>query len=148
MASGAWLLLAALQVSAVARLAADGKGGALPGVTAARRAEMVAVIQSLPKSVMLYSNRPEDLYILTGRLAQSLPSKLNATTDRLAPHYSADLLVVCHDLHRTRGQLVMFDDGTSRWPDDRELRALSLAPVKEGKGIRIYVPREQAHSGG
>ncbi len=138
-ALGFWLLVAALQVSAGATFIAQQQGGMGYIVTARREPGPIPLVWSLPPEAALHSNRPEDVYMLAGRLARSFPARMDLTSGRPSARYREDLAEAMRGLARPDGRLVMIEDGTERWPDETELQgALQLTPVAEGATIRVY----------
>lgn len=138
----AWVVVAALQLRAGVAFAAFEHNRTRFTASSWNDAE-TEVARSLPQGGVVYSNRPEDLYLLTGRLARSLPSKLITTSERITPGYEESLRIAVAELKAARGRLIMFEDYSSLWPDRRTLqRTFSLVLVGQAGRVSVYAPRE------
>lgn len=97
------------------RISYDGNG--LSGRVGSQ-SPAIARIRTLPQSTIIYSDRPEFIYFMTGRTARSVPAGVNPMS--LQPNHS-----LANDLRELRGHLtpsdvlVLFADDLMSPPNDR-----------------------------
>jgi hypothetical protein len=142
-AVAAWLVLTGLQLRAGATFFAFERDRTRFTASSWDSAE-TALAESLPPDRVVYSNWPESLYSLTGRLARSWPAKADPTSGRPVPDYQERLLEAIGELRRSGGRLIMFSGLSYLWPDSGTLqRDLSLVLVGQAGTVSVYAPRAQ-----
>ncbi len=106
-----------------------------------QQAEIITHIRALPQGTLIFSNSPDAVYLLTNRLAQPLPRKVEATTQMANEHYAADLAAMGDRLRLEDGVVVYFLQVGQRAavPGPQELvQSLLLHPVVETAEGTIY----------
>ncbi len=85
----------------------------------------------------LFSNSPEAVYFLSGRSANSLPKKVEATTQRTNENYQEELLAIGENYGEDVVVIFFKDINTRNGPSREELiQVLGLSPVSEtGDGV-------------
>jgi hypothetical protein len=141
-AVAAWLVLAALQLGAGATFFAFERDRTRFTASSWDSAE-TALAESLPADRVVYSNWPESLYLLTGRLALNLPARVDDTSGQPVPDYQERLLAAVGELKQSGGRLIMFSSRSSGWVDGGTLRDLSLVLVGQAGRVSVYAPRAQ-----
>jgi len=71
---------------------------------------LAARVKQLDTRAPVYSNSGSALYLLTGRLAQSLPDRLDSQTQRYRPEYDAQMDRAKRQLQHEGGVIVVFPD--------------------------------------
>ena len=116
------------------------------------RSKLIQEVRTLPMRTPIYTNGPDALYILTGRVTYSLPYKFSADTQQSNPTY-ADALLTIKDGLRQGGVLVylkthQFSNAPSR--DELEeylsLHLVTSDPVGfiyESKNLNIIAEKDK-----
>ena len=73
-----------------------------------RDSELIGRIRSLDRSVPVVSNSTALIYLLTERVTCSLPTPMNAETNRPTPHYSEEIAQVADKVERDGAVVVLF----------------------------------------
>ena len=71
---------------------------------------LAASVKQLDTHTPVYSNSGSALYLLTGRLAQGLPDRLDSQTQRYRPEYDAEMARAKRQLQHEGGVIVVFTD--------------------------------------
>jgi hypothetical protein len=106
-----------------------------------KQSSLLDRVRSLDARISLVSNAPDVVYLLTGRAASMIPSKINPTTRKENEAYPSELDAVRNQLRQQNGVLVFFKTITWRWylPSEEELKgALGLQVVAEERDGSIY----------
>jgi len=103
--------------------------------------EAVKHIKELPEGILIFSNAPDAIYMLTGRPALMIPSKVDPGDRRINQDFSYELTEMKRRLEQAGGVVVYL--GTARWrwylPLENELvEALSLRPMRTSDQGTIY----------
>lgn len=72
------------------------------------KAKTAQYVRELPPSVMVYSNRPEQLYFSLRRPVQSIPFKADPMTQAANPKVDSELQTMKDELQSTKGFIVYF----------------------------------------
>ncbi len=86
-----------------------------------RNSPAIAQVRALPPLV-LYSNRPTAIYLLTGKSAYVTPTPTDAVTTLTRPEYAADLAEMQSRIHLGQAALILFDIKTNT-PEEAALYA-------------------------
>lgn len=109
-----------------------------------RRSELVRRVKGLPPGVLVYSNLPDAIYILTGRPVAFIPPKVDPVSGLRNPAYASQFLAMKHDLEGGRAVLVLltlldYERGADHSSRVSELRSgLPLAVVDRTYDGEIY----------
>jgi 4-amino-4-deoxy-L-arabinose transferase-like glycosyltransferase len=107
-----------------------------------QQAEIIAQIKALPTNTLIFSNSPDAIYLLANRPAQRLPRKVEATTQQVNIHYTADLQAMNERLAHDNGVIVYFSrfGHNTAVPSAQELaETLSLQLLVETAEGAIYI---------
>lgn len=110
-----------------------------------KESEIIQKVRDLPFGIRIYSNGAEAIYILTGKPAYRIPSKVNTRTNMRNNEYLSQLALMGKQLHNHSAVLVYFNTITWRWylPSERELKeALPLRLLGSGTDGSIYGVRD------
>lgn len=109
-----------------------------------RRSELVRRVKALPVGVLVYSNLPDAIYILTGRPAALIPQKADPVSGLRNPAYATQFLAMKQDLEGGRAVLVLlalleYERGADHSGRASELRSgLPLTVVAQTNDGEIY----------
>ena len=106
-----------------------------------QHSEAVRHVKELPEGILIFSNAPDAIYVLTGRSTLRIPSKVDPGDRRINQDFSYELAEMKRRLEQANGVVVYL--GTARWrwylPVENELvEALSLRPMRKSDGGTIY----------
>ena len=106
-----------------------------------RESNLLLQVKELAPSTIIYSNAPDVLYILAGRIAYMLPRKTRPDTREPNSQFSAQIDEMAAQLKNSRGAIVYFDQ--VRWrrylPNGKELEGmLALRPLQRVSDGTIY----------
>lgn len=73
-----------------------------------QQAEIIAQIEMLPTDTLIFSNLPDAVYFLSGRSANPLPRKRDATTQQVNHNYETDLLRMGLRVNQEDGVVIYF----------------------------------------
>jgi len=107
-----------------------------------RESKTVAAVAELPAGVAVYSNRPEAIYHLTGRVTYDLPSKTNRYSRRPNEAYGEQLASMARTMKQRKGLLVYFHEERRWYQPSRQdlLESLpGLKPLQSGAIGTVYV---------
>jgi hypothetical protein len=109
---------------------------------ALHHSDLVAQMRALPETQVIVSNRPEGVYILSGRPVLGLPKPVNRMTQRVNDSYAAELQAVKQVLAESNGVLVYLNtaDPNSTAQAAALQAELDLAPVYSGPDGAILAP--------
>jgi hypothetical protein len=113
----AFFLLIGIQdgVSAVKQLSTQGQGFAHQGW---RESKTIQAIQALPEGLILYSNKPTAIYLLTGRASYITPTPTDSVTGQSRLTYAADRALIQQRVLEGRAVLILFGLKDSQEPDE------------------------------
>lgn len=74
-----------------------------------QRSKIVAWVRQLPPETPIVANRPDAIYIMTGRMAQGTPKKINMVTQETKADYAAEFLQTRELLEK--GAVLVYFDG-------------------------------------
>ncbi|MBI4489679.1 MAG: hypothetical protein HY694_11385 [Deltaproteobacteria bacterium] len=108
-----------------------------------KRSRLVKRINDLDPRVPVFTNAPDAVYLLTGRPAGMVPSRVNPGTRSLNGNYASELSEVRRGLKERDGVLVYFNSVAWRWylPSEGELEeelALHLHAREEDGSLYQY----------
>jgi 4-amino-4-deoxy-L-arabinose transferase-like glycosyltransferase len=75
--------------------------------------QLIALVDTLPEGTTIYSNEPYAIYIITGRPASSIPSRIDARALRDNDQYLSELAAMREQLLRNSGYVIYF---SKLWP--------------------------------
>ncbi len=115
----AGLILTTVQdgLRTAAQLSRDGQGFAQQGW---RESRAIQDVKSM-SPVIIYSNKPTAIYLLTGKSAYITPTKIDAVTLKTRPEYVSDLEQMKAQIRRGEAVLVLFGLRDSTDPEERDL---------------------------
>ncbi len=116
----------------------DGQGYASK---AWHHSEIIREVRELPSGIPIYSNGHDAIYILTGKPADMIPEKVNASSRLTNENYSSQLILMGEQLENQGGFLVYLNALRWRWylPSDEELKEqLPLQLLTKGADGSIY----------
>jgi hypothetical protein len=100
--------------AAVKQLSAQGQGFAHQGW---RESQTIRAIQNWP-DIMVYSNKPTAIYLLTGRNAYIIPTPIDSATDLERSNYAADRDLLRQRVLQGQARLVLFGLKNSSDPSE------------------------------
>jgi len=135
-AAAAVLVLLALQGAYAASWLVAGfsdTGVGRRGLTAAawQDSTVLAAVAALPPGVHVYSNAPEAVFLLTGRITEPLPAHTDYLSDRPRPEYAAERATMEASLAHDGAVVVWFRPYAFRQRFMAPMADLGLAPVEE-----------------
>jgi hypothetical protein len=71
--------------------------------------ETVKRVRALPAGILIFTNRPDAIYFLTGKLAYTIPARVNSTTLTLNDNYLSRLALMKEQLKKPGAVLVYFN---------------------------------------
>ncbi len=88
-----------------------------------KRSGLMKRVHGLDPGVPIFTNAPDVVYLVTGRPAYMVPSKVNPATKMLNDDYPSELAAVRRELKEHNGVLVYFNKIAWRWylPSENEL---------------------------
>lgn len=107
-----------------------------------KKSQTIAFLQGLPEELLVFSNAPDAVYILTNRHSRSIPPKWNPGTLEVNPEYGAQLDTMVEALRE--GGVLIFFDLTHRdyQPTESELlENVRLTLIAETSDGTIYTVR-------
>lgn len=136
------LALLALQAAYAGSWVADGftdTSVGRRGLTAAAwdDSPVLAAVVALPPDVTVYSNAPEAVFLLTGRVAESLPAHTDYLSDRPRPEYDAERAVLADRLAHDEAVVVWMRPYAFRQPLLVPVEDLAVEPVLDDKFITL-----------
>jgi hypothetical protein len=78
-------------------------------------------IEEMSSDLMIYSDRPTAIFLLTGHSAYTIPTSFDPVTASTRPDYQADLQRMHDDILSGRAVLILFDLSESQEPTDVQL---------------------------
>ena len=108
-----------------------------------QRSEVVAEVRAMAPERAVYSNWPEPIYLLTGRLTRNIPFKANPYTTAARPAFASELADMAKRLKDSDGVLVYFDE-PGRWylpTQDELIRRVALRVVSPDDHGVIYAAK-------
>ncbi len=89
-----------------------------------KQSALIEHINGLDSKVPIFTNGPDAVYILTGRPAYMIPSKVDPGTRLVNSNYPYDLATMRKELEMGKGVLVYFNKISWRWylPSEKELK--------------------------
>ncbi len=112
--------------------------------SAVQRSETIRQIENLPEDILIYSNAPEAIYLLTGRNAYPLPRPFLAITQRDNERYAEEVAEMEERIRNDGGALVYFSALSQKTSDTEALlRQLSLTPLSQTSDGVIYAESSQ-----
>ena len=101
-------------ISAVRQLASQGQGFANVGW---KESPAIRMVSELPP-ILIYSNKPTGIYLITGKSAYILPTPQDAVTVKERPGYTNDLEAMKANVLSGKAVVVVFDLHSSSDPGD------------------------------
>lgn len=101
-------------IAAVGQLSTQGQGFAHQGF---QQSQIIQDIRNLPE-IMLYSNKPTAIYLLTGRNAYIIPTPTDNVTGLSRPNYAADRDLIQQRVSQGQALLVLFGLRNSQDADE------------------------------
>ncbi len=84
----------------------------------------IAALRTLPPDAVVYTNAPDAVYFLTGRVTKSVPARIIFWTGKPNRSYREQLAQMVQELSGTAGRVVYFDHGDKRFvPSQRQLES-------------------------
>jgi hypothetical protein len=105
-------------ISAVEQLSTQGQGFAHQGW---RESKTMQAIQALPEEIILYSNKPTAIYLLTGRGSYIIPTPTDSVTGQSRSTYAADRELIQQRVLGGQAALILFGLKDSQEPDEAAL---------------------------
>jgi hypothetical protein len=106
-----------------------------------KQSQIIQKVKDLPSEIEIYSNGPDAIYILTGKPAYFIPSKVDPGTRLVNKNYLSELSRMREQLKHKKGVIVYFYVGRRRWylPSIYELKSiLQLKLLIHGTDGAIY----------
>ena len=107
-----------------------------------RNSPLIEAVEGEPDNLIIYSNAPDAIYLLTGRRASSLPRKFELAVDQANPDFSKEVQEIGQHLLNDQGLIVFLAlDGRLSNPSEADLTSLLPLTVTfqdaEGKIYRM-----------
>jgi len=104
-----------------------------------RTSETIAGIKELPESILIYTNEPCAIYILTNRPSKMIPSAIDIQTKKPNVNYLSELKKMEDEVNTKKGIIIIFKTGLSFFIKEKDLKNdIILQPVMSFKDGTFY----------
>ena len=73
-----------------------------------RNSQSIQYVNEIPDAVKIYSNAPDAIYLITGRLVYSIPPKIDLMSKKTNQSFFQEMTILKEDIQSKKGYLILF----------------------------------------